>query len=200
MKLCLNKKSDYLSWNRVIVRPTHRGFCNKVLPWVFYSTFVGLNSGSFFRLGLEKGLFIILVSDLLLSQLLYVIKLSSFFFVTGLVDHFTFFRKPDHLPLAVYQFAHENYLWSFSVVVLPRRNRLIASGDLIFPSLWWLERESSELTGLSFFNKNDTRNLLLEYGSLQTPLLPSFPSIGFFEISFCFVFWIFLQSSPSVQL
>ena len=200
LKLYLKKRAYRSNYSQTPARPIHKNFCSKVLPWALYSTFANSSFGSFFRLGLGGSLFVVLVTGPLLPQLLYLIRLSSLFFFTGLVDHFTFFRKPDHLPLAAYHFAHENYLWSFSAVVLPHKSRFVASGDATFPSLGWLERESSELTGFSFFNKSDTRNLLLEYGSLQTPLVPSFPSIGFFELSFCFVLLVFLQSSPSIQL
>lgn len=176
-----------------------RRFSTKTFSWILSSAFAGAKTKPILRLGTVGSLLYFAIRSSSLFQLMHVIKLSSSFFLTGLVDHFTFFTRPGLHPTAIYQYAHENYLWNFSLIVSPRRGRPVTSGDSIFPSLWWLERESAELTGFLFCNKSDNRNLLLEYCSFQTPLAPSFPSVGFFEISFCFVFLLFLQTSPSVQ-
>jgi len=46
----------------------------------------------------------------------------------------------------------------------------------------WAEREASEMSGISFYSKNDSRNLLMIYGYFIYPLMKSNPSIGFFEV------------------
>ena len=61
---------------------------------------------------------------------------------------------------------------------------LVGSIDFIFDAAWWLERESAEGTGLELLNKEDIRNLLLEYSNVFKPLLRLFPSFGFFEIAY----------------
>jgi len=46
----------------------------------------------------------------------------------------------------------------------------------------WAEREASEMSGIPFYSKNDSRNLLMVYGYFMYPLMKSNPSIGFFEV------------------
>ena len=48
----------------------------------------------------------------------------------------------------------------------------------LFPNANWLERELSELFGIIFEGKNDTRNLMLQYGDTTNPFLKYFPSVG----------------------
>lgn len=60
----------------------------------------------------------------------------------------------------------------------------VSSAEPLFFNFWWLEREVSEMSGIFFFNKLDTRNLLMEYFNSLNPLLKSFPVTGFDEIFF----------------
>ena len=50
----------------------------------------------------------------------------------------------------------------------------------------WLERELVEFFGLIYFDKVDTRNLLLDYNFTSNPLLKSFPTEGYQEIFYNF--------------
>lgn len=52
----------------------------------------------------------------------------------------------------------------------------------LYPNANWLEREVSEMFGVYFFNKLDTRNLLLEYQTTNYPFLKNFSCEGNFEI------------------
>lgn len=53
--------------------------------------------------------------------------------------------------------------------------------ELYFASNW-LERESSELHGISFSGKKDLRNLMLQYGDSSAPFQKSFPTVGLKEM------------------
>lgn len=59
-----------------------------------------------------------------------------------------------------------------------------ASAEFYFSNANWLEREYSEMYGIFFLKKKDSRNLLLDYGVLENPFLKSFPSIGYEEVYF----------------
>lgn len=61
-------------------------------------------------------------------------------------------------------------------------NFTINSISELFPNASWLERELSELHGLLFTNKKDTRNLMLQYGDISAPFRKSSPSIGLREL------------------
>lgn len=50
----------------------------------------------------------------------------------------------------------------------------LSSIDSVFNNAGWLERESSEMYGIFFKNKNDTRRLLLDYIKSEHPLQKNF--------------------------
>ena len=54
----------------------------------------------------------------------------------------------------------------------------------LFANANWLERETSEMSGIVFSGKQDLRNLMLSYGDSSAPLRKSAPSTGFREIFF----------------
>jgi len=59
--------------------------------------------------------------------------------------------------------------------------------DKIFKNSNWLEREASEMFGVSFKNKYDSRTLLLDYSKKEHPLLKTFPCEGNFELYYDFI-------------
>lgn len=58
----------------------------------------------------------------------------------------------------------------------------IASVDKLFKSANWLERETSEMFGISYSFKTDTRCLLLDYSKQENPLLKDYPVEGFNDV------------------
>ena len=84
--------------------------------------------------------------------------------------------------------------------------RLISKNDSsdsiaeLFPSANWLEREISELHGISFFGKKDLRNLMLQYGDSTAPFQKFFPSIGVKELFYSPIKDTLIQNHISVQL
>lgn len=65
-----------------------------------------------------------------------------------------------------------------------KKNKKINSIDFYFSNANWLEREFSEMYGIFFKNKKDIRNLILDYGILENPMLKQYPTSGFEEIYF----------------
>ena len=73
-------------------------------------------------------------------------------------------------------------------------NNNIYSVDSIYSNASWLERESSEMYGVYFTGKKDTRKLLLDYSKIDCPMLKDFSTEGvidcfynFFEEQVCTV-------------
>lgn len=58
--------------------------------------------------------------------------------------------------------------------------------DKIFFNANWLEREISEMYNIKFFNKNDTRNLLLEYSKKEAVMLKDYQLEGLNEVYYSF--------------
>ena len=62
----------------------------------------------------------------------------------------------------------------------------LTSLDYIYKNSNWIEREMSEMFGLLFYWKADTRKLLLEYSKVEYPMLKDFPAEGTQEIFYNF--------------
>ena len=76
----------------------------------------------------------------------------------------------------------------------------VASITEIFSSANWLEREVSELNGVTFSGKKDLRNLMLQYGDASSPFQKSFPTIGVKEMFYDPLKDTIVQNPVSVQL
>ena len=70
----------------------------------------------------------------------------------------------------------------------------------LFPNASWLEREVGELHGITFNNKKDVRNLMLQYGDTTTPFQKSAPSIGYKEVYYDSVSDILVETPVSIQI
>jgi NADH:ubiquinone oxidoreductase subunit C len=79
-------------------------------------------------------------------------------------------------------------------------NSSVSSVSEIYPAGNWLEREVSELNGVSFSGKKDLRNLMLQYGDASKPFKKSFPSIGLKEMFYDPIKDTIVQNPLSVQL
>ena len=62
----------------------------------------------------------------------------------------------------------------------------LQSIDLIYNNSNWIERETSEMFGVNYYFKKDLRKLLLDYSSLENPMLKVYPSEGFFDVFYNF--------------
>ena len=78
-------------------------------------------------------------------------------------------------------------------------NQLCSITEL-FSAANWLEREVSELSGVSFLGKKDLRNLMLQYGDASAPFQKSFPTIGLKEMFYDPLKDTIIQNPVSVQL
>lgn len=98
---------------------------------------------------------------------------------TLLLDTFSYEnnnKKP--LILVFYSLFFEKNIIFF---INSSKKNLTKSFSNLFKNSTWLERETSEMSNITFQFKKDTRNLLLIYGDNTYPLLKAFPSIGFKE-------------------
>lgn len=76
----------------------------------------------------------------------------------------------------------------------------ISSITELFSAANWLEREASELSGVSFLGKKDLRNLMLQYGDTTTPFKKSFPTVGLKEMFYNPIKDTIIQSPVSLQI
>lgn len=74
------------------------------------------------------------------------------------------------------------YLAKTRLILLTNNNDYSFSIDSIFKNCNWLEREISEMYGLKFLFKTDSRKLLLDYSKIEHPMLKDNPSEGFKDV------------------
>lgn len=144
------------------------------------------------------------------------IKLSSLFHSTQLLDIFVYELplnkntisdkglKRENNGSLVYNFHHVHNNQRFFIFVkiseMRQLNKIkIKSVTELFLNANWLERESSELNGIFFLGKKDTRNLLLQYGDTSSPMKKTFPVIGLREIFYDSVSDSLIQTQVSIQ-
>ena len=94
------------------------------------------------------------------------------------------FLKNKLMLFYVYYF----YLLKSKVVLMFSNNgfKKLSSLDKLFKSSSWLERETGEMFKVSYFNKIDTRRLLLDYSKQENPLLKDYPCEGFNDVFYSF--------------
>lgn len=63
-------------------------------------------------------------------------------------------------------------------IILNKISKSIDSIDRIYNNANWLERETSEMYGINYRWKTDTRKLLLDYSKIEHPLLKEFQCEG----------------------
>ena len=79
-------------------------------------------------------------------------------------------------------------MWSFlynnNIIIIKSPESSTISIEKLWPSSSFYEREVSELFGISFFKKNDSRNLLLDYGNLTSPMRKDYSLYGKTELRY----------------
>jgi NADH:ubiquinone oxidoreductase subunit C len=159
---------------------------------LLYSTILSLKNR--ISLTAESSIF---VSSKSLYFLLLHLRLSSLFYTTHLIDIFSYQSlylksqsKTPYKNVIVYNFHSLKTLERFFIFCInydlknDLKTQHITSTESIYSSSNWLEREVFELSGVFFANKQDTRNLLLQYGDLSKPFMKHFPSIGYIELNY----------------
>ena len=90
----------------------------------------------------------------------------------------SFLRQHRYLVFHIlyfYQLKYKITLCSATPAALPSFESAYANAN-------WLEREASEMYGLTFSPKADSRNLLLDYTMVENPMRRSYPCVGEFEV------------------
>ncbi len=98
-----------------------------------------------------------------------------------------FFFKKNRIIL-YYSYYFYNLKLKLNVIMLYnfyKKNR-IASIDKLYKNASWVERETSEMFGINYYNKKDIRKLLLDYSKVEHPMLKDFPVEGFSEVFYDF--------------
>jgi NADH-quinone oxidoreductase subunit C len=104
------------------------------------------------------------------------LKYSSFFSENELI------KKNRFMLYNIYY----TYFFKVRLTILTSVSNKIQSIENLFKNANWLEREVSEMYGIQFLNKKDTRSLLLDYSKNEFPMLKDFPTEGISDIYYNF--------------
>lgn len=102
-------------------------------------------------------------------------------------NNLDFFFKKNRI-IVYYSYYFYNLKLKLNIILLNnffKKNKL-TSIDKIYKNANWLERETSEMFGVNYYNKKDIRKLLLDYSKIENPLLKDFPVEGFSEAFYDF--------------
>lgn len=103
---------------------------------------------------------------------------------TNTTEEIPIFNKKNRI-IAYYIY----YLYTTKIrltILLHSAENKYNSIDQIYKNANWTERETSEMYGLIYTNKRDSRKLLLEYTKDENPLLKDFPTEGLSDTFFNF--------------
>lgn len=113
-----------------------------------------------------------------LSALFYIFS-KELFLLSYLTDIYSY-KNINRADVAIHSreqhqanilcFAVNFFLLNITVLATCFLNKVVGSIDYIYSNAAWLEREVGEMNELFFFNKFDTRKLLLNYSDNFAPL------------------------------
>ena len=102
-------------------------------------------------------------------------------------DNLEFFFKKNIIIIFNYYYFY-NLKLKLNIIMLYnfyKKNKL-SSIDKLYKNSSWLERETSEMFGINYYNKKDIRKLLLDYSKVENPMLKDYPVEGFSETFYDF--------------
>lgn len=82
----------------------------------------------------------------------------------------------------VYQLLSYIYNFRITLNIFTEENSPASSLLNVFSSSVWLEREAWDMFGIIFFNNNDLRRILTDYGFRGFPFRKDFPLTGYIEL------------------
>lgn len=165
------------------------------LPTQFFVVFEKIQSTIWTSFTLTPNSYVIFLNN----NWLYI---SSLYFKRDIFFHDSFCVENSSIPVSLDASLLENdlllisklnlynyyliYFYNIKVKLFlflynTNNNVEFTSIDTVFPNTSWLERETSEMYGIFFRNKKDTRKLLLDYSRTEFPLLKDFSSEGYVD-------------------
>ena len=114
-------------------------------------------------------------------------KPKSVFKFSKINNNLEFFFKKNRI-IIFYSYYFYNLKLKLNLIMLYNfyKKNKISSIDKLYKNASWLERETSEMFGINYYNKKDIRKLLLDYSKVENPLLKDFPTEGFSEVFYDF--------------
>ena len=132
----------------------------------------------------------------------YVLKNELFLNTSSLIENsaidLKYFNNNDDLVLNFFKKYNKILFYNFNIFNSKIKLYLyiflnsyksktnLNSIDKIYPNASWIERETSEMYNIYFYNKKDHRKLMLDYSFNDSPLLKDYPLEGRKQYFFSF--------------
>jgi len=121
-----------------------------------------------------------ILNQLLRHELYYQ---NSWVTEQSVIDNYHNELTLKELPrLTIFNIYYSYFTKNRTIVLSNITNDGIRSLDNTFKNCNWLEREASEMYGIHFLFKTDSRKLLLDYSKIEHPMLKNFPSEGIKDV------------------
>ena len=126
------------------------------------------------------GLFKFIKSELILSNSFLIdgSNIDTSKYSTINLNFEFFLTKNKNLLFYIIYFYSISYKITFFFCI----NNYLSSVEGIYQNANWIERELIEMYGINIYNKLDSRNLLLDYTTVDNPMLKNYPCVGLTEV------------------
>lgn len=126
---------------------------------------------------------VILISFKFLNNILFFLKKSIFTRFELLMDIIAIDKPYSKTRfILVYKLTSICFNYNLLLNINLKQNTGVTSALNLYNSAGWLEREVWDFFGIYFYNHNDLRRILTDYGFSGFPLRKDFPLSGYFEI------------------
>lgn len=116
------------------------------------------------------------------STLLDISAIDTFKYNKNLKNIGSIFEKNRILVFFLYYFQFLKLRLTVVTFYKNVNSTKMLSIDNVFKNANWLERETSEMFGICYNQKNDIRKLLLDYSKNENPMLKDFPCEGYSDV------------------
>lgn len=158
----------------------------KINPTIFTSEVLIPNH---FIVFLDKNYFFLI--NLILKNEFFCSK--STLIETSAVDTLMYTKINNQIPIFSKNRVFLYYIYyiytlkmRLTIILNTNFNYGVKSVDPLYRNANWVEREASEMYGIFYTNKKDSRKLLLDYTKDENPLLKDFPTEGTNDIFYDF--------------
>lgn len=140
-------------------------------------------------------IYIILFNKTLL-YLLGLLKNGEFFKPTIFLElsAYDYNTLLESLDLPAYTIIYCIFMYSLSlnffIFFVGSEDESVITSTFLYNNLYWSEKEITEMHGINFFEKNDSRHLLLDYSFNGNPMLKNYSVSGYVELLYNFIIMI----------
>lgn len=139
----------------------------------------------FFKMDIRKNIIYLLIDKYCVRSFLSILRYSSIFYGTTFHDiSGVSINNSVYLDKSIVIYMFYLPKWNIKINIFVNATPQVALASEFFSGAAWAERECSEMLGINFMSKIDSRKLLLDYICEGNPLLKKYNTSGYEEIEY----------------